>query len=63
MNQDYYKVEISENDITFARVRFTNQTPRESLDSALEYVKYAIENGFDCVVKRGDEVVGTYFSK
>ena len=63
MNQNYYSVKVSEKGNTFATIHFSNLTPRESLESALDYVKYAINNGFECVVKRGDEVVITYPSK
>ena len=63
MNPNHYSVKVSEKGNTFATIHFSNLTPRESLESALDYVKYAINNGFECVVKRGDEVVITYPSK
>ena len=63
MNPNHYSVKVSEKGNTFATIHFSNLTPRESLESALDYVKYAIENGFDCAVKRGDEIIGTYSSK
>ena len=60
MNKNYYTVELNSGSDLCFKIHFSNVPTRESLEEALEYVQWALKQGFRCCVKRGDEIIADY---